>query len=1537
MAHDNVEEASEISEERRRQNTYMEKLFSADVQDASPSTGAIVCQGPVEIGRVAISTINEKFPDSITSRHGRRNRNGEIATNNIVIHYESNHSKESNAITEDGSQNIPANDDSGVCSNNTGLQDKCAGPHDALSLNLHEECVACIDPQDVDSDELSRLSLETQRTNDDSDGSMLHDEECTVYPEAPELTLDMQSIDHFEGYALYFDKQNIDPLVNQNSDLGRVSLASFETPNTQPSRESAASFCMQNNNYYEGSLACEDTQSIYSLDINSSDEIPTVYPVEEVSDSSYTLTTGLEQKEISVYSKHTLKCPDELVSEDAKYYDHSQELKIQHTDEETVAVEDLTASHDLQMVGSDEDLEVSVPIGSVFCVETGISDTSNFSSDKDCRVQFYSQNTYPNEVFVTSSDEPHALPVRDLLMRSSHKPTVATKYPFFMVKKSKTPMAKVKPWVRSKKIDYPVEEVSLQKVLDFYFLLMGSYPLIKLLSGDYLTSCPQKQFTSYKSSLSLLCANPENFSAERGRPNFSMLNNDGCEHCPTLTIADGIQLAHLFIQDMKQNVDMNLSQIFKKVHDHHFYLSQRSSSPVKCNSIHSTQISSEITFEKPLFKGKIIPETDEETDVTATNCSSSLTESSVGSLSKPFLGRQQVISSPELMINETDKRESLEKSLLSLHSREGTCDHSRNDIDVPPCHKRDNMVEYDECSGEATSEKPLYYEKGVPGTNEELENLTEEHLPSSVIEAKPADTPKPLFVKHPTTLSVNVITSETAKREPLEKSSDKNNTCTVLSKGLDVDGHEDCHKRTRADDDLHGQKFSVVSDNPTCLYNHDGEIFTLKKKQYIKTYIPHSGKVVHVNINRKEMFGSKIGCQVLWDNQTPVPLFEVDDGCKVKFDAIFLAENNSFQALVVWKNMKPSHVTEPSNRSYTLISTKKVVFKKLFTRSGKKYAQVYLEGTKLLAEILRGAVFVDGKRSDYADLFSSSETIFCKISKLLSGRQGGYYIYVCSCLWSGTMPPEAEMPVSFKMGEIYRMTDNTFVSDPIPLRLYCDINGFLRGTAEDCKLELKVGNNPFSIPLSIEDLHFGNCKVTIAHDPDNLPVKAHVLQVSDSQWHVLLSQMSENIVPNETVSSFKKPGPELTGAEEESFVCDEQLEDHVQKRTFSEMSLVEDIEASYRLSPSKHKAQVSPEPMSAEEPSGECGQKSTKTIYAFLQTLVTGSEIMSPTELDVDSKQKKETKHEISTTNARKVTGSEIMSSTELDVDSKQKKETKHEISTTNSRNEGKMKSGKDMVTTKEQRGHCRKNQASARFVNPKFLGDATGSLTSVVGDFGILAVSNKQLSGQALAIFHKNVTYVNRWPLYKDVLFCEQLENLPSKVWHCSLRQSRGRIGGLDVDYEATLAWQGFKPTMEDIHYFANLPSDNPFWYSNSYRIDGDLETLVFYNGIYNENHSQKDSPRRLSLREDEYITEDLADYANLFPTIISDCEVEIVDAPKVTSLYTRAFQQRPEFDFGVKELFQSPASSSDGVCLSFISTWELFSLGFLQRLPLV
>ncbi|XP_064082118.1 uncharacterized protein LOC135198476 isoform X2 [Macrobrachium nipponense] len=1491
------------------------KLFSADIQDASPVTDELtVYPGPVEIGRLAISATNEKFPAGVASRHGRSNRNVEIATNDIVIHYESNHSKENDAVVENGSQNIPASDDFGVCSNDTGHQEKCARPHDSPRLNLHEEYVACIDPHDIDSDEPCRLPLETQITND-GDGSILHvelcgtgpNEECTVSHDAPELTLDTQSNDNFEGYATYFDNnQTIDPLVNQNSDLGRVSLASLETPNIQGGRESAVSFCMQNSSYCEGSLACDGTQSIYSID-----ELPNVYPVEdkcqEVSDSSYTLNTGHGEKQIvSFYNKPTLKCPDEVVSEDAEYCDHSQELKIQHTDEDTLSVEDL------QVVGSDEDLEVSIPNGSVFCDETGISDTSNFNSDIDCTVQFYPQNTYAEEVFLTSSDEPHALPVRDLFMRNSHKSTVATKYPFFMVKKSKTPMAKVKPWVRSKKIDYPVEEVSLQKVLDFYFLLMGSYPLIKLLSGDYLTSCAQKQLTSYKSPLPLMCANPDNFLPERGRPNFPMLNNDGCEHCPTLTIADGIQLAHLFIQDMKQNVDMNLSQIFKQVHDHHFYLSQRRNGPVKCNSKYKTQISSEITFEEILFRGKIIPDTDEEVDMTASSCSSSFTESSVGSVSRPLLNRHQVTSSSVLMINETDKGESLENSSLSLHSREGTCDLSINDLDVPPCSKGDNMGEYDECSAEVTSEKHLYYEKRFPGTNEELENLNSDHFPSPVIEeAKQTDIPttdipQPLFVNHPTTLSAGVITNETVKIEPLEKSSSyQNSTCTVLSNGLEMVEHEDCNKMTCAEDDLHGQKFSVVSDNPTCLYNHDGEIFILKNKQYIRTYIPHSGKVVHVNINRKEMFGSKVGCQVLWDDETPVPLFEVDDGCKVKFDAIFLAENNSFQALVIWKNMKPNRVTEPSNRSYTLISTKKVDFQKIVIKNGKKYAQVYLEGATLLAEILRGAVFLDGRHCGYAELFASSKTIFCKISKLLSGRQGGYYIYVCSCLWSGTMPPEAEMPVSFKMGEIYRLTSNTFVSDPIPLRLYCDINGFLRGTAEDCKLEFQVGNNPLSIPFSIEDLHFGNCKVKLARDPDNLSVKADVLQVSDSQWHVLLSQISENIVPNETANLFEKPGPELTGVKGENFVCEElQLEDHLQKRTISEMSSVEDIEASYKLSPSKHKARVSSNPMSAEEPSGECGQKSTKTVHAFLQTLVTGSGIVS---------------------------------STEPDVDSKQKNETKHEISTTNGENEGRRKNGRDAVTTTAQRGHCRKNKASAHFVNPKFLGDATGSLTSAVGDFGVLTVSNKQLSGQVLAIFHKNVTYVNRWPLFKDVLFCEQLENLPSKIWHCSLKQSRGRIGGMDVDYEATLAWQGFKPTVDDIHYFANLPSDNPFWYSNSHRIDGALETLVFYNGIYNENHSLNDSHRHLSLSEEEYVTDDLADYASLFPTIISDCEVEIVDAPKVTSLYTRAFQQRPEFDFGVKELFQSPASSSDGVGLSFICTWELFSSGFLQRLPLV
>ncbi|XP_068206798.1 uncharacterized protein [Palaemon carinicauda] len=1414
------------------------KIFSTEIQDATLAPGLPGYQGPVEIGKVAFPVRDAKPQNGVTSWYKRRNNKVKTAAKDVVIHYDANHFEENHQIAG----NItPDDDDPGFLGNveNDRLQGECGRSYDSESPNLHEEH----DQETNDSGEACMPSSEKQNTdcNDLLHGAVPN-EKCTIFSGIPELPVEAEYTDHTGRYVMPFGKQNADSLCDSadipntlpegtadfdllSGNICRLPLASRDTLSTGSSGEPTSSSVIQNCASSVGTLTC-----LGSIDKVPSSEIHPSHPVEvsaspfdttdehqNVSEASYSLKTHpVKEEMVSANKESTLECVNQVIS---KIYAPSKEMKMQSIDDEMVSVEECQASCDVQTINSDENYEAYAPKGSLFCEEIGASNTPSTSFVKDCREQ------------IPCSDETHSLPVTDFLM-TGHKATVHTNYPFSIVKRNNTPMAKVKPRVRNKKSNLSSEEVPLPKVLDFSGLLIELYPLEKILFKDNFVP-----YSLYESIFSLLFVNPEISFTDGSRNNFSLLKKKDCENCHRLTVTDGFHLSHLVVKGLKQDKDMNSSQFFMKNNENIFCLTEGSKYPAEY-SICSNHMAGEITSkEKPIL------DTNPKIDKPTFQHSSSHNESNDGAVSIPLFAEQEMTTTSDAITKKVAVYETLD--------RENTSKLSNDNTNVPPCRKVDDMDDYEENSSVLTSKKQQCKEKIIPDINEILDDLIAECDSLSLTESKQADEPISESVTQHMESSTEVMTNETVKRKPLEITScTVDNTSSIVNDKMNLPlskEEEDLLERPCKGDDLHMLELSIASNNPTCLYNHEGEICTIKKARYIMAYLPNCGKLVHVNIKIKEMFGAKVGCQIVWDGQTPMPVFDVKDGSKVKFDAIFLKENNSFQALIMWKNVKPNSVVEPSNRGYTLIRTEKVIFKKLYISEGKKYAQVYMERTKILAEILKGAVFVNGKRSDFASLFSSPGPIFCRVSKLMCGRQGGYYIYVCSCIWSGCLPPELEVPITFKKGHIYRLGQKgTFVPDLNPLCMYCDLSGLLKGTLVDCVLEFNVESNAITMPLSIEDLHFGHYKIKVACNPYSIPVKVHVLRASESKWHVLLLQLSDNDIPEEILSTLREPKPKISYNREDC-VCDSpKRKDPLQRRErFSQMSLAEDIEASYKMSACKDNNKDPKTDDSGEEISEKYRQMSSKNIHTFLQTLVTGSEATAITELDGDSEKQKEAKDETCAVS-----------------------------------NETGKKNGKDTVTTKAPKHHG-KNKASGRLrnYNPKVIEDATGYLTSVVGDYGLLKLRNKQqLAGQVMAVFHKSVVYINRWPLYKDLLLCEQLENLSSNTWHCSLEQSRGCFGGMEVDYKATLAWQGFKPTKDDVHYFETLPSDNPFWYSNCYKMDGNLETLVYYNGIYND-RQPPGLQCQLSSEIDDIDEADLSDFINLFPTLTSDCEVEIVD----------------------------------------------------------
>ncbi|XP_045615760.2 uncharacterized protein [Procambarus clarkii] len=99
-----------------------------------------------------------------------------------------------------------------------------------------------------------------------------------------------------------------------------------------------------------------------------------------------------------------------------------------------------------------------------------------------------------------------------------------------------------------------------------------------------------------------------------------------------------------------------------------------------------------------------------------------------------------------------------------------------------------------------------------------------------------------------------------------------------------------------------------------------------------------------------------------------------------------------------------------------------------------------------------------------------------------------------------------------------------------------------------------------------------------------------------------------------------------------------------------------------------------------------------------------------------------------------------------------------------------------------------------------RFIRDATGKLTEIKNDFGILKVSLNFGEDKVLVYFHRSVVYIHKNKCRDDKPLYQQMNMSNPKQWHCSMQEYYAVVGETSVQYKATLVWGGKKPTEEDI-----------------------------------------------------------------------------------------------------------------------------------------
>ncbi|XP_069941510.1 uncharacterized protein [Cherax quadricarinatus] len=101
---------------------------------------------------------------------------------------------------------------------------------------------------------------------------------------------------------------------------------------------------------------------------------------------------------------------------------------------------------------------------------------------------------------------------------------------------------------------------------------------------------------------------------------------------------------------------------------------------------------------------------------------------------------------------------------------------------------------------------------------------------------------------------------------------------------------------------------------------------------------------------------------------------------------------------------------------------------------------------------------------------------------------------------------------------------------------------------------------------------------------------------------------------------------------------------------------------------------------------------------------------------------------------------------------------------------------------------------------NSHFIADVSGKLIEVGEDYGILRIRGNFTEKEALVVIHRSVIYIDKKKVLSDRPLDQQIKISGPKQFHCSVMKHVTKIGNTNIQYKATLVWQGKKPTKDDI-----------------------------------------------------------------------------------------------------------------------------------------
>nr|XP_045584357.1 uncharacterized protein LOC123746695 isoform X2 [Procambarus clarkii] len=294
----------------------------------------------------------------------------------------------------------------------------------------------------------------------------------------------------------------------------------------------------------------------------------------------------------------------------------------------------------------------------------------------------------------------------------------------------------------------------------------------------------------------------------------------------------------------------------------------------------------------------------------------------------------------------------------------------------------------------------------------------------------------------------------------------------------------------------------------TCLYNCTGQLCTVLGNRYILTQLQGGFVLVYIKAPKDDAFA----CRVLWKGEKPIPLTEVADSTRVQFDAVTFPDNESLQALLIWKETKPTICTEPDgSNSYMLIDARGIFCNLGSLNINKGIINVKFDDDEVTAEVCDDVIFVDGKKSSMSHLHKydmHTKTLYATVFKLFKGDLAGSLKYVCTCLWMGQKPSTDMLPMNLLRSKTYLRKSHGFYTEAKYMNtLYCDKNSTINISNNVSKITFRINGKKLSLPFS-KDQFYNQIKGQMPSLSGNINLKAHILkqenECQNTTWTVLM-------------------------------------------------------------------------------------------------------------------------------------------------------------------------------------------------------------------------------------------------------------------------------------------------------------------------------------------------------------------------------------------------------------------------------------------------